>query len=275
MSNFQHIENWYFQTSLVDRTAIFLTGLILGFTLIDPIFYYLGTHINKDIIEFSRAISHLGRGGVVLIPAGLVMIAASLLADINSNRRLRAAYSHFRNTAAFIFASVALAGLIALLFKNLLGRARPKFFDEFGSFYFLPLTFDASLASFPSGHATTSFACAAAIGFLSPNWRFTAFTFALWIALSRYLISAHYLTDILIGSLLGSIVAIYVKRHFTEKGLLFRKTAKKHQTRTQGARLTNWYLQEHLPHRLNTMLKSEHNLSRVKPALMVLKKIRL
>lgn len=253
MSQFQKIEQFYLKTSTLDRLFLAFSCLTLGFTIIDPVFYNLSTHANPDIKEFSRQISHLGRGGVVLIPAGLLFIMAFCFARNVTTFRLRAAYLHMKNFAAFIFVAVASAGLIALFFKNLLGRARPKFYENFGTFSFDPLVFDPAHASFPSGHATTSFAFAIAISLIFPKLRFTLISIAFWIALSRYLIGAHYMTDIVIGAILGSCVAIYVKRHFVIKGILFRGQQKVTAgykngiaSRIQGRYLMPWYFRQYL-----------------------------
>lgn len=254
MSQFQKFEAFYFKTSHLDRVVIFLTCLFLGFSFIDPIFYQLSTYANLEIKEFSGYISHFGRGGVVLVPCGLLFLFALFMNNQAATIRLRAFYIHIGNLTGYLFFTVASAGLIALFFKNVLGRARPKYFENFGSFYFDPLSFDPSLASFPSGHATTSFACAVALSLVIPKLRFTVISVAFWIALSRYLIGAHYMSDIIVGGVLGSCIAIYVKRYLVLRGVLF-KVNDQGVSRIQGAYILAWYFRNHVVLPLNWVFK--------------------
>lgn len=274
MSQFKKIEKYVTSKSLIDCIAIFITLLVIGFTIIDPIFHNLGKYVNADIKEFSRIISHLGRGGVILIPAGIIFIATTYLYYITESRKLHAAYIHIANLAGFMFAAVATAGLTALFFKNLLGRARPKHFEELGSFHFSPLTFDSSFTSFPSGHATTSFAFAAVIFFIAPKYRLTALALAFWVSMSRYLIGAHHMTDIMVGTILGISMVIYVKRHFQEKGVLFkvRPNGAHHK---QGDYVMKWLWREKMGPFFKQLFITYPTSIDHKPALTILKKIKL
>jgi PAP2 superfamily len=70
--------------------------------------------------------------------------------------------------------------------------------------------------SFPSGHAATSFAFAAAIAHRYPHNRWVkwgAYGLATGVALSRYPGKKHYLSDILVGSTLGYVTGVYVSDH--------------------------------------------------------------
>lgn len=70
--------------------------------------------------------------------------------------------------------------------------------------------------SFPSGHAATSFAFAAAIAHRYPHNRWVkwgVYSFASGVALSRYPAKRHYLSDILVGSTLGYVTGTYVAEH--------------------------------------------------------------
>lgn len=68
-----------------------------------------------------------------------------------------------------------------------------------------PLTPTVSRLSFPSAHATTSFAAADAYGDLLP--RGVLYGAALAFALSRPYLGVHYPADVMAGALLGTAVA--------------------------------------------------------------------
>lgn len=70
--------------------------------------------------------------------------------------------------------------------------------------------------SFPSGHATISFAFASAIAQRYPHNRWIkwgAYALAAGVALSRYPGKKHYFSDILVGSTLGYVVGSSVASH--------------------------------------------------------------
>jgi membrane-associated phospholipid phosphatase len=93
-------------------------------------------------------------------------------------------------TAGYVFVSVAGAGLVASLLKNILGRARPKLYEVVGHFDFHFFAFGQDYASTPSAHATNIFAFATVISVLWPRGRLLLYTLATWIAASRAFVGA-------------------------------------------------------------------------------------
>jgi undecaprenyl-diphosphatase len=67
-------------------------------------------------------------------------------------------------------------------------------------------------SSFPSGHALSSFACAFVLTRLAPRLAAPAFALAALIAMSRVYVGVHYPLDILVGAVLGVVVAIALLR---------------------------------------------------------------
>jgi membrane-associated phospholipid phosphatase len=118
------------------------------------------------------------------------------------------AYAFTRSPYALAFLLSLIAGSAVLhVIKLVLGRRRPRDDMEMGLYGFMPLSFDLRYNSFPSGHALTIM-CVAAIASaaypaLAPLW----FALAAWLGLTRALLTAHYLSDVLVGAGIGLISA--------------------------------------------------------------------
>ena len=105
----------------------------------------------------------------MLIPTGAAIALALVLRQRHVGFRNSAGYGLIASTIGFVFVSVGGAGLIANLTKNIIGRARPKLFDQVGALDFKLFAFEPDYASLPSGHATNIFAFATVIGMLWPR----------------------------------------------------------------------------------------------------------
>lgn len=96
--------------------------------------------------------------------------------------------------------SVIITAVIVLLLKFIIRRRRPE--GEWGEIYR-----KSDPHSFPSGHATRSFMLAVmAIG-LGPTW--FAVLLLLWapvVGLARVAMGVHYLSDVVVGAILGIVI---------------------------------------------------------------------
>ncbi len=98
-----------------------------------------------------------------------------------------------------VFAADGAADLLAEILKRLTGRARPPVHRLGGP---------VGSSSFPSGHATTAFACATVLAAFAPRLRVPLFALAVLIALSRLYNGDHYPLDVLAGAVLGVVTAL-------------------------------------------------------------------
>jgi membrane-associated phospholipid phosphatase len=103
----------------------------------------------------------------------------------------------------FVLAGDLTAGFASFGLRQAIGRDRPphRFHDP------PPLIGVPVSDSFPSGHATTSFACAALLAWLTPLPKVPLFVLASLIAFSRVYNGVHYPLDVIGGAALGLAVA--------------------------------------------------------------------
>lgn len=91
--------------------------------------------------------------------------------------------------------------------KLIIGRRRPRDELEMNLYGFVLFGFDLNLNSFPSGHALT-IACVAVIATaLWPQFAVLWFAAAFWLGLTRALLTAHFLSDVLVGFGVGLIAS--------------------------------------------------------------------
>jgi undecaprenyl-diphosphatase len=112
---------------------------------------------------------------------------------------------YWRRPAILVYVVLAdlIAGVSGALLRQAIGRERPplRFPDP------RPLVHVPGSGSFPSGHAATSFACAATLAWLTPLSPVALYTLAALIALSRVYVGVHYPLDVIAGAALGLAVA--------------------------------------------------------------------
>jgi len=103
--------------------------------------------------------------------------------------------------------AVVLADWSATGLKALFDRPRPPLrYAEPKTLVHLPHD-----ASFPSGHAATSFAAATMLSFGFPPFAPFLYVLAAAVAFSRVYVGVHYPLDVLGGALLGALVAIALR----------------------------------------------------------------
>lgn len=136
----------------------------------------------------------------------------------------------YRRFALMALTAGIVSGLFSQLFKQLVGRDRPSNY-EFAS----PLTtYIEALSgqnppygatSFPSGHATSCFAIAVAIAWVvrKTDYAWLGWVLVGWATLvgfSRVYVGVHFVSDVIAGAALGSIVGTGFWMFWKKKGWL-------------------------------------------------------
>ena len=115
---------------------------------------------------------------------------------------------------------MAVASSICGIIKRIAGRARPFVAPgESWHWSFAHSWTDARYFSMPSGHTTATFAFAAAVTMAAarvPRFRsvigLVVFASALLVAFARVFTDQHWLSDVVVGALLGSITGLLLTR---------------------------------------------------------------
>ncbi len=176
-------------------------------------------------VEMFAGITDVGQSGWVLVPLLVAILVAAVVSSPSLGRTGQLVIASLVARAGFLFMAVAMPGIVVTVVKRFIGRARPYLFEAGGPFDFQPFRWDPNYASLPSGHTTTAFATAFAIGALYPRIRWPIWIAACVVGVSRIIVSAHYPSDVLAAAVVGVLGAIAVRNWFAMRRLAFHVTA--------------------------------------------------
>ncbi len=192
--------------ALIKNNRVFL---ILYVLLIATSAYYLlnfdkvQIHLNINKLTgnpvmdvFFKYFTHLGDGLVAIIIAAIILL-------LNARNGL------------YVLATYLASGITTtILKKHIFDIDRPHFvFHEYLYHYkvnYIEGVDMLGMRSFPSGHSTSAFAIFISLALITENkiLKLTFFLIAFLAAFSRTYLSQHWLVDITVGSLIGTIAAI-------------------------------------------------------------------
>jgi membrane-associated phospholipid phosphatase len=175
---------------------------------------YFRQHIQTPLFRFAYHITDFAKGGPWIAAAALSYVGTQLwLMTANASELVELISDYaLALLASFVVGSVALHVL-----KIFLGRRRPRDDVEHGLYGFRFFTWQLQYDSFPSGHAMTIFSVAVIASIIVPAFAPLWLAIALLLALTRAMLIAHFLSDVLIGAALGVIATretlLYVFPH--------------------------------------------------------------
>jgi membrane-associated phospholipid phosphatase len=185
-----------------------LIASVLCFAFIDlPLAVWLHSNRTFWVKSIFEAITFFGRSELYLIPTAVFFIY------------FRKARQKSAQKALFMFSTVAVSGILVDIIKVIAGRFRPVMYFNRGLFGFDFFHIDSDYLSFPSGHAATSMSIMVALGILFPRFRFLFYLTGGIIASSRSVITAHYLSDVIVGGLIGVLTSILLYHRFFKERL--------------------------------------------------------
>ncbi len=117
----------------------------------------------------------------------------------------------------FFFLAVAGSGILTDILKVVFWRARPWMLFDKGLDGFFYFSFNGSL-SFPSGHTTVAAAVAVSLSFAYPRATPIVVFIPLSVGLSRMMVSAHYLSDVIAGLSIGALFTLAIRAVLVRRG---------------------------------------------------------
>jgi membrane-associated phospholipid phosphatase len=200
--------------------AAFVLSIVLSILFVDaPLARWTAT-LDPTLRAICARLTTLGDSKWYLVPLGIAVPALYFASRNAATSDAAARLRLFMRAAAFIFLAIALSGLAADLLKIFFGRARPPLLLGGQEGAWRPFSLKAKFHSFPSGHADTVFALAAALGLFLPRLRSAFFAYALVIAATRVAIDAHYLADVVAGGAFGIVSTYFLRDAALRRGLL-------------------------------------------------------
>src|SRR5712672_2992586 len=167
-----------------------------------------------------RILTDFGKSAYVLwLLAGMLFAVAIISPRLRATPR--SLLLGFGTRLQFLFFAVLVPVLTGEAIKWVVGRGRPFVGGEANAFNFAHFAGTDAYASFPSGHAITSFALAFAVSAVWPQARPAMIVYAILIAISRLVLLAHHPSDVVAGALIGVVGAMLVRYWFAARRLGF------------------------------------------------------
>tara|TARA_Y100001970_G_scaffold16576_1_gene18662 strand:+ start:39260 stop:40588 length:1329 start_codon:yes stop_codon:yes gene_type:complete len=188
---------------------------------INDLFHSLYSDYNKDyIIEFFVKITELG-DSLWFFSIFFALLFFSLFFK-KTNLLNNSLFQYIKNFSLSGIVYLAATGIVIQLIKHLVGRPRPNHTNSFEVLEFNFFTLNSDFHSFPSGHASTIFIVCLLCGALLPRLKYFFYSFGILVAISRVVVGAHFVTDI-VGGILVSIIVYKTLNFFFQKNFSFLK----------------------------------------------------
>jgi len=166
--------------------------------------HFIYDHVSGRMHKALDGITHYAKAGHWLAAAILALIVAAVMRHAGM---LAGEATQLVNYSLAFIASLTMGSAVLHVIKLVLGRRRPRDDMEMGLYGFMPLAFNPDYNSFPSGHALTICCVAVIFTCVWPMWWPVWFAVAALLAVTRALLTAHLLSDVLIGAGIGLIAA--------------------------------------------------------------------
>ena len=164
--------------------------------------HYCRERLAKPAFQFALRITDWAKGGPWIAAAALIYFATQAWMALAVETPLARAISDY---ALALLASFIVGSVVLHVIKIFLGRRRPRDDFEHGLYGFRYFTWQLQYDSFPSGHSMTIFSVAVVLSAAFPLLTVLWLVLALGLSLTRAMLTAHFLADVMVGAAIGII----------------------------------------------------------------------
>jgi membrane-associated phospholipid phosphatase len=204
-------------------------SLISFFFFDQPVSQFFDDENLMSYRKAARAITDIGLGEhffALVIIFFFIFRARENSAGSELNDELKKHWLWMKTWCLDFFMALFFSGLTGEIIKISLGRQRPHVSDTFEPHVFLPFTFQSHYHSMPSGHSQVLFCVATMLAILWPRRRWFFYLLALALITTRVIVQAHFLSDVLMGALVGNLGTLWtlyiLQAHWPQKFSLRR-----------------------------------------------------
>ena len=197
--------------------TVILIGITIGIADRPLAFFFHAR--DADLRALFDFIGRLGVTYGYLTILGLAFVALHWGGSLPRLQLFARSMRAFSVIPAFLFISIAASGIAIDLLKFIFGRPRPKLLFNSGAYDFAWLGLRADHWSFPSGHSATIVALMVGLWCLWPRHLLFYILVATIVSLSRVVVGAHYLSDVLAGASIALLTTRGVALIFARSGI--------------------------------------------------------
>lgn len=205
--------SWRFLFGVLGTTTVFC--VVCAVWIDRPLALYLASSKPVEITTFFRYITMIGKAEYVCILAaffGLLFWIIHRLGKGNSSFPLAIVH-----TTVFVLLCEAVTSALIHVMKMAVGRQRPRLLFKYDFYGFLPFS---GHDSFPSGHTQAIVACFLPVALCWPALRFPAFFIIAMVALSRVILTKHYVSDVIAAIVVTALCILWMRDWFVSRGWL-------------------------------------------------------
>lgn len=193
------------------------TVLSLWF-LDQPLSLWAAEPHRENLRLYAREITEVGLGEHWFLLALILYVFSRWVSPRLKNHGARAAVvENLRRFSVYLFFGLLGSGIVLRILKWLFGRQRPHLSDGADHLVFDPLTHHWHFHSLPSGHTQVLFAVATTLILLWPKQKILIYGLAVFFSLTRIFTMQHFLSDVILGALIGVVGTLLVHQWLPRK----------------------------------------------------------
>ena len=173
----------------------------------------MAKHQDGLVREVFYRLTNAGHGTPYFVIIFFVLIAASICKYFDFNYLEPEKLNKIIIICLFLLAALIVAGIAIHVLKVLFGRWRPDTTIYTGLSGFSWFNFAHDAKSFPSGHSQLIWTVAVSLLLIYPRLIIIYLVTAILVSLSRVMLNQHFVSDVLLGAYLGSIVPILINSY--------------------------------------------------------------